>query len=125
MSCNAEDMLLPQFDSKFKLIQKREFEIPDHLMLHDWAFTDSYYILFSNRVKLDVVGSMGAVCGLSLMISTLKVNPSKSTSPIYLLPRFPNNEYRRDSRVQLRFLLNCGFNMWETLLRSRIMKMRV
>ncbi|KAM7276233.1 hypothetical protein ACFE04_018099 [Oxalis oulophora] len=108
MSCNAEDMLLPrsnfvfyEFDSNFKLLQKREFEISDHLMLHDWAFTDSYYILFSNRVKLDVVGSIGAVCGLSPMISALKVNPSKSTSPIYLLPRFPNDGNRRDWRVPI------------------------
>lgn len=35
---------------------------------------------------------MTAVCGLSPMISALSVNPSKSTSPIYLLPRFPDHE---------------------------------
>lgn len=35
---------------------------------------------------------MTAVCGLSPMISALSVNPSKSTSPIYLLPRFPNKQ---------------------------------
>ncbi|CAA0820389.1 carotenoid cleavage dioxygenase 7 [Striga hermonthica] len=98
MSCNAEDMLLPrsnftfyEFDSNFKLLQSQDFCIPDHLMIHDWAFTDSHYILFGNRVKLDVAGSMAAVCGLSPMISALSLNPSKSTTPIYLLPRFPNN----------------------------------
>lgn len=32
---------------------------------------------------------MAAVCGISPMISALSVNPSKPTSPIYLLPRFP------------------------------------
>ncbi|KAL3516906.1 hypothetical protein ACH5RR_023808 [Cinchona calisaya] len=103
MSCNAEDMLLPrsnftfyEFDSNFKLMQSQEFNIPDHLMIHDWAFTDSHYILFGNRIKLDVAGSMTAVCGLSPMISALSVNASKPTSPIYLLPRFPNesNEQR-------------------------------
>ncbi|XP_054785280.1 carotenoid cleavage dioxygenase 7, chloroplastic [Prosopis cineraria] len=98
VSCNAEDMLLPrsnftfcEYDSKFKLIQRQEFKIPDHLMIHDWAFTDSHYIIFANRIKLDVLGSMGAVCGLSPMISALTVNPSQPTSPIYLLPRFPNS----------------------------------
>jgi 9-cis-beta-carotene 9',10'-cleaving dioxygenase len=109
MSCNAEDMLLPrsnfvfyEFDSKFELLQKQEYEIPDHLMVHDWAFTDSYYILFGNRIKLDVIGSMAAVCGLSPMISALKVNPSKSNSPIYLLPRFPKSRnYHRDWRVPM------------------------
>ncbi|CAN4125911.1 unnamed protein product [Withania somnifera] len=99
MSCNAEDMLLPrsnftfyEFDSKFQLLQSQEFEIPDHLMIHDWAFTDTHYILFGNRIKLDIPGSMTAVCGLSPMISALSVNPSKPTSPIYLLPRFPNKQ---------------------------------
>ncbi|KAK4738571.1 hypothetical protein R3W88_002268 [Solanum pinnatisectum] len=108
MSCNAEDMLLPrsnftfyEFDSNFQLLQSQEFEIPDHLMIHDWAFTDTHYILFGNRIKLDIPGSMTAVCGLSPMISALSVNPSKPTSPIYLLPRFPNkqtNNVERDWR---------------------------
>ncbi|GMY23290.1 carotenoid cleavage dioxygenase 7, chloroplastic [Fagus crenata] len=95
-SCNAEDMLLPrssftfyEYDSSFKLMNKQEFNIPDHLMIHDWAFTDTHYIVFANRIKLDVAGSMAAVCGMSPMISALSVNPSKTTTPIYLLPRFP------------------------------------
>ncbi|CAA2954240.1 carotenoid cleavage dioxygenase 7, chloroplastic [Olea europaea subsp. europaea] len=25
-------------------------------MIHDWAFTDSHYILFGNRIKLDIAG---------------------------------------------------------------------
>ncbi|XP_059446418.1 carotenoid cleavage dioxygenase 7, chloroplastic [Corylus avellana] len=104
-SCNAEDMLLPrssftfyEFDSDFKLLKKQEFNIPDHIMIHDWAFTDTHYILFANRIKLDVVGSMAAVGGISPMISAISVNPSKPTSPIYLLPRFPD-KFGRDWRV--------------------------
>ncbi|KAK6162583.1 hypothetical protein DH2020_002424 [Rehmannia glutinosa] len=102
MSCNAEDIIR----LNFKLLQSQEFSIPDHLMIHDWAFTDSHYILFGNRIKLDVAGSMAAVCGLSPMISALSVNPSKPTSPIYLLPRFanttqqPNRSYR-DWRIPI------------------------
>ncbi|GAB2235162.1 hypothetical protein Droror1_Dr00027655 [Drosera rotundifolia] len=95
MSCNAEDMLLPrshftfyEFDPNFNLLQTREFSIDDHLMIHDWAFTDTRYILFANRVKLDASGSIRAVSGLSPMISALSVNPGKQTTPIYLLPRF-------------------------------------
>ncbi|KAJ7950862.1 Carotenoid cleavage dioxygenase 7 [Quillaja saponaria] len=110
VSCNAEDMLLPcsnftfyEYDSNFKLLQKQEFKIAEHLMIHDWAFTDTHYILFANRIKLDVVGSMAAVCGISPMISALTVNPSKPTSSIYLLPRFTNNNTatfkERDWRV--------------------------
>ncbi|CAA2954239.1 carotenoid cleavage dioxygenase 7, chloroplastic [Olea europaea subsp. europaea] len=98
MSCNAEDMLLPrsnftfyEFDSNFKLLQSQEFIIPDHLMIHDWVFTDSHYILF---------GSMAAICSLSPMISTLTVNPSKPTSPIYLLPRSKIEEMR-DWRIPI------------------------
>ncbi|XP_022898986.1 carotenoid cleavage dioxygenase 7, chloroplastic-like isoform X2 [Olea europaea var. sylvestris] len=107
MSCNAEDMLLPrsnftfyEFDSNFKLLQSQEFIISDHLMIHDWAFTDSHYILFGNRIKLDIAGSMSAVCGLSPMISALTVNPSKPTSPIYLLPRLKTKEMR-DWRIPI------------------------
>ncbi|CAH9097971.1 unnamed protein product [Cuscuta epithymum] len=99
MSCDAEDMLLPrstftfyEFDANFKLLDQQEFSIPDHLMIHDWALTDYHYVLFGNRIKLDVPGSMRAVCGLSPMISALSVNPSKQTSPVYLLPRFPQSQ---------------------------------
>ena len=45
-----------EFDCDFKPIQKREFIISDHLMIHDWAFTDNYYILIGNRIKLDITG---------------------------------------------------------------------
>ncbi|XP_050387042.1 carotenoid cleavage dioxygenase 7, chloroplastic [Argentina anserina] len=108
MSCNAEDMLLPrshftfyEFDSSFKEVAKQEFTIPDHLMIHDWAFTDTHYILFANRIKLDIVGAMTAVCGTTPMITALAVNPSKDTSPIYLLPRFPDEVNSRDWRVPI------------------------
>ncbi|XP_038876141.1 carotenoid cleavage dioxygenase 7, chloroplastic [Benincasa hispida] len=101
MSCNAEDMLLPtshftfyEFDSNFKLLQKKDLVIDDHLMIHDWAFTDTHYILFANRIKLDVIGAMGAVSGISPMISALSVNTSKPTSPIYLIPRFGEDSNR-------------------------------
>lgn len=47
-----------EFDLNFKLLQKKEFSIPDHLMIHDWAFTDSHYIIFGNRIKLDVPGNI-------------------------------------------------------------------
>ncbi|KAI4374228.1 hypothetical protein MLD38_012243 [Melastoma candidum] len=99
LSCNAEDMLLPrshftfyEYDSSFHLIQKKEYVVPDHLMIHDWAFTDSHYIMFGNRIRLDVLGSMGAVLGLSPMISALSVNPGKPTSPVYLLPRSSSHD---------------------------------
>ncbi|KAK1400710.1 Carotenoid cleavage dioxygenase 7 [Heracleum sosnowskyi] len=122
MSCNAEDMLLPQsnftfyeFDSNLKMLQKKEFNIPDHLMIHDWAFTENYYILFGNRIKLDIAGSMTAVCGLSPMISALSLNPNKPTSPIYLLPRFPteSTNANRDWKVPIEapsqmWVLHCG-----------------
>ncbi|XP_076944250.1 carotenoid cleavage dioxygenase 7, chloroplastic-like [Bidens hawaiensis] len=108
MSCNAGDMLLPrsnftfhELDSNFKILQKQEFTIPEHLMIHDWAFTDSHYILFGNRIKLDIPGSMTAVCRFTPMITALSVNPSKSTSPIYLLPRFPEHERGRDWKVPI------------------------
>ena len=41
-----------------KVVQRKEFKIPDHLMIHDWAFTDSHYVLFSNRIKLDILGNV-------------------------------------------------------------------
>ncbi|RWV86312.1 hypothetical protein GW17_00051806 [Ensete ventricosum] len=100
VSCNAEDMLLPRstftfygkgcFDYNYELKQKKEFVIPDHLMIHDWAFTDSHYVLFGNRIKLDI-----PVAGLHPMISALAVNPSQPSTPIYVLPRFsqsPNQD---------------------------------
>ncbi|KAK9910947.1 hypothetical protein M0R45_034881 [Rubus argutus] len=127
MSCNAEDILLArnnftfyEFDSNFKQVGKKEFIIPDHLMIHDWAFTATYYILFANRVKLDVAGTVTSVCGITPTITALSVNPSKDTSPIYLLPRFPNEvNYSRDWRVPIEapsqlWLLHVG-NAYENL----------
>lgn len=80
-------LLVSEFDSNFKLMQEKEFVIPDQFMIHDWAVTDDHYIIIGNRIKLDVPGSMLAVSGLSPMISALSVNPSQPTTPIYLLPR--------------------------------------
>ncbi|MQM13634.1 hypothetical protein Taro_046560 [Colocasia esculenta] len=108
VACNAVDMLLPrsnftfyEFDSKFRLLQKKDFTIPDHLMIHDWAFTDDHYVLVGNRIKLDVPGSLQAMAGHSPMISALSVNPSRQTSPIYLLPRSSDGGCRRDWRVPI------------------------
>ncbi|KAI3700952.1 hypothetical protein L2E82_45593 [Cichorium intybus] len=108
MSCNAEDLLLPrstftfyEYDSNFKIQQKQEFNIPDHLMIHDWAFTDSYYVLFGNRCKLNILGAMSAIGGYTPFVSALSVNDSKSSSPIYLLPRFPDQEQKRDWKVPI------------------------
>lgn len=46
-----------EFDASFALVQKREFVLPAHLMIHDWAFTDSHYIVLGNRIKLDIPGT--------------------------------------------------------------------
>ncbi|XP_010544591.1 PREDICTED: carotenoid cleavage dioxygenase 7, chloroplastic [Tarenaya hassleriana] len=126
VSCNSEDMLLPrsnftfcEFDEEFKLVHTREFKIPDHMMIHDWAFTESHYILFANRVKLNPIGSVAAVCGMSPMISALSLNPSNETSPIYILPRFSGGSVGgRDWRVPIEapsqlWLIHAG-NAFET-----------
>ncbi|CAL5030678.1 unnamed protein product [Urochloa decumbens] len=94
VACNAEDMLLPrsnftfyEFDADFALVQKREFVLPDHLMIHDWAFTDNHYVLLGNRIKLDIPGSLLALTGTHPMIAALAVDPSRQSTPVYLLPR--------------------------------------
>ncbi|EHA8589153.1 carotenoid cleavage dioxygenase 7, chloroplastic [Cocos nucifera] len=109
LSCNAEDMLLPrsnftfyEFDCNFELKQKKEFVISDHMMIHDWAFTDSHYVLLGNRIKLDVPGSLLALSGLYPMITALSVNPSRQSTPVYLLPRFSGSaQSGRDWRVPI------------------------
>uniref|UniRef100_J3M065 Carotenoid cleavage dioxygenase 7 n=1 Tax=Oryza brachyantha TaxID=4533 RepID=J3M065_ORYBR len=99
VACNAEDMLLPrshftfyEFDALFDLVQKREFVVPDHLMIHDWAFTDNHYVLLGNRIKLDIPGSLLALTGTHPMIAALAVDPSRQSTPVYLLPRSPEAE---------------------------------
>jgi 9-cis-beta-carotene 9',10'-cleaving dioxygenase len=76
-----------EFDAGFGLVQKREFVLPAHLMIHDWAFTDSHYVVLGNRIKLDIPGSMMAMTGTYPMIGALQLDPSKETTPVYLLPR--------------------------------------
>ncbi|RLM65264.1 carotenoid cleavage dioxygenase [Panicum miliaceum] len=99
VACNTEDMLLPrsnftfyEFDADFALVQKREFVVPDHLMIHDWTFTDSHYVLLGNRIKFDVPGSLLALTGTHPMIAALAVDPSRQSTPVYLLPRSPEAE---------------------------------
>ncbi|KAL6651164.1 hypothetical protein ACP70R_010089 [Stipagrostis hirtigluma subsp. patula] len=99
VACNAEDMLLPrsnftfyEFDADFALVQRREFVLPDHLMIHDWTFTDSHYVLFGNRIRLNVPGSLLALTGTHPMIAALAVDPSRQSTPVYLLPRSPEAE---------------------------------
>ncbi|KAM3388980.1 hypothetical protein ACQJBY_011238 [Aegilops geniculata] len=94
VACNAEDMLLPranftfyEFDAGFRLVRKREFVLPAHLMIHDWAFTDSHYVVLGNRIRLDIPGSMLAMTGTHPMIAALALDPSSRTTPVYLLPR--------------------------------------
>ncbi|GJN26810.1 hypothetical protein PR202_gb14770 [Eleusine coracana subsp. coracana] len=99
VACNAEDMLLPRSNftfygmwSPFIISCKREFVVPDHLMIHDWTFTDSHYVLLGNRIKLDIPGSLLALTGTHPMIAALAVDPSKQSTPVYLLPRSPEAE---------------------------------
>ncbi|GMP42740.1 hypothetical protein CsSME_00012379 [Camellia sinensis var. sinensis] len=59
-------------------------------------------------------GSMAAVFGLSPMISALAVNPSKPTSPIYLLPRSPpnSNELNYGNERDWRVPIEAPSQMW-------------
>lgn len=48
--------LSAEYDCNFELKHKKEFAIPDHLMIHDWAFTDNHYVIIANRIKIDALG---------------------------------------------------------------------
>lgn len=65
-----------------------------------------YWIFICNHEKrnfqyLLLAGAITAVSGITPMITALSANPSKSTTPIYLLPRSNNGENRlvRDWKV--------------------------
>ncbi|KAJ0970573.1 hypothetical protein J5N97_018532 [Dioscorea zingiberensis] len=107
LACNTEDMLLPrsnftfyEFDGDFELKQRKEFSVEDHLLIHDWSFTDSYYVLMGNRIKLDVAGSLVAASGMAPMVSALAPDPRQPSTPIYLLPRF-SDDLQRDWSVPI------------------------
>lgn len=51
-----ETRIAAEFDRDFEVVQKRGYRIPDHLMIHDWAFTDTHYIIFGNRIRVDPLG---------------------------------------------------------------------
>ena len=55
---------------------------------------------------------MGAVSGISPMISALTVNPSKPTSPIYLLPRFPSKNKSKCKERDWRVPLEAPSQLW-------------
>ena len=67
------NLSFPEYDENFKLLQRQEFNIPDHLMIHDWAFTDTLYILFANRIKLDVIGNYLHAKNICVILSDLKL----------------------------------------------------
>ena len=68
-------------------MQKREFVLPAHLMIHDWAFTDSHYVVLGNRIRLDIPWLMLAMTRTHPMIAALALDPGRRTTPVYLLPR--------------------------------------
>ncbi|KAG0474368.1 hypothetical protein HPP92_014054 [Vanilla planifolia] len=104
---NVEDIFLNQsnltfceFDRDFVLKQKKEFLVPAQMMVHDWGFTEDHYILIVNSVKLDLPGSLKALCGQAPMVSAVSTNPSQPTTPVYLLPRFSDTSgVNRDWRI--------------------------
>ncbi|KAH7687607.1 9-cis-beta-carotene 9'10'-cleaving dioxygenase protein, partial [Dioscorea alata] len=107
LACSTEDMLLPrsnftfyEFDGDFELKQRKEFIVEDHLLIHDWGFTDSYYVLMGNRIKLDMPGSLVAASGMAPMVSALAPNTRHNSTPIYLLPRFSADQ-QRDWKVPI------------------------
>ncbi|KAM5554712.1 hypothetical protein ABKV19_022895 [Rosa sericea] len=71
-------------------------------------------------LKPILYGAITSFCGITPTIAALSVNPSKETSPIYVLPRFPNEvNYNRDWRVPVEapsqfWLLHVG-NAFESL----------
>ena len=82
-----DDLTFAEFDAGFRLVQKREFVLPAHLMIHDWAFTDSHYVVLGNRIRLDIPWSMLAMTRTHPMIAALALDPGRRTTPVYLLPR--------------------------------------
>ncbi|KAM5554711.1 hypothetical protein ABKV19_022895 [Rosa sericea] len=76
--------------------------------------------IFLPRNNFTFYGAITSFCGITPTIAALSVNPSKETSPIYVLPRFPNEvNYNRDWRVPVEapsqfWLLHVG-NAFESL----------
>ncbi|KAG9452202.1 hypothetical protein H6P81_005106 [Aristolochia fimbriata] len=102
---NTADMFLPrttftfyEYDTSFKLLNKRKFCIPEALMIHDWALTDTHYVIFGNRFKLHVPDALRAFSGSSPFLSAFHVDKSRPTSPMYVLPRFSDDAGHRDWR---------------------------
>ncbi|KAI9165169.1 hypothetical protein LWI28_008960 [Acer negundo] len=78
---------------RFDLVQDKNSDSDS-----DQSWGGDMWSLAAKVLKPILCGSMGAVGGLFPMISALSLNPSKTTSPIYLLPRF-SDEKSRDWRV--------------------------
>lgn len=53
------------------LVQKQKFTINDHLLVHDWALTENYYIVVANRVKLNSLGKRFIL--LSLTVASIYI----------------------------------------------------
>ncbi|KAF9589700.1 hypothetical protein IFM89_027339 [Coptis chinensis] len=69
---------------------------------NDWLYLREGSILPKIGIGVLILRSMLALSGISPMISALSMDDSKSTSPIYLLPRFPNEIVEdRDWRVPI------------------------
>lgn len=79
-------ILLLELDENYEVKEKREFTIPEHLMIHDWALTDTHYVLFGNRIKLDIHGEV-TFRSTKIIIPTIKQSRlmlKRSTQGLYL-----------------------------------------
>lgn len=90
------------------------------MIIHDWALTESHYIIFGNRIKLDIGGSVAAISGMAPMITALCPNPSNPNTLVYLLPRLSNGitgerDWRIPIQIQKQFWLLHTANAYEEI----------
>ena len=76
-----------EFDASFGLTSKIEYELSKFAFVHDFCFTENYYIVFQNPVDLDM---FPFIIGAKCPGECLQFNQSEKTK-IHVLPRPGSN----------------------------------
>ncbi len=77
---------LYEIDGEGRLYSRRDLAIPGFTVIHDFAITERYYVVFAAAMRPDVRAFLRAKVGLGTLIDAAQLDRSRP-STVYLIPR--------------------------------------